>query len=458
MRRTTRTLIIGAIGLFAAASRGRAQSVVDPNLRVQTWVKGLDAPTGLAFLGDSGDALVTEKNTGKVKLVRNRQVISTVLDLPVANDSERGLLSIALSPTFATDNYVYLYSTASTVDGGQAFDNRVDRYVWNGSTLALDRHIVRMPSVPGPNHNAGKITFGPDNKLYTITGDLNRNGLTANFASSTELTRSAAVLRLQPYGKPVSNNPFFNPASPNSPINDIYAYGIRNSFGLDFDPISGFLWDSENGPTEFDELNLIRPGFNSGWEDIMGPTSRTGQSTAGLTSLGAAANYVDPRFSWVNPVAPTDVHFLRNSHLGAEYKSDMFVGTARTGAILHFDLSFSRKSLALTGGLADTVADNTSNARLAEQDSIVFGIGFGTITDIITGPGGMYVLSLEGNLYRISEDPMSGIMFAQLAEFDGPVTVPEPAATILMLTPILLLCRRRDRSASELRTLGSKAS
>ena len=95
---------------------------------------------------------------------------------------------------------------------------------------------------------------------------------------------------------------------------------------------------------------------------------------------------------------------------------------------------------------------------LAEQESIIFGIGFGTITDIITGPGGMYVLSLEGNLYRISEDPMSGIMFAQLAEFDGPVTVPEPAATILMLTPILLLCRRRDRSASELRTLGSKAS
>jgi len=227
---------------------------------------------------------------------------------------------------------------------------------------------------------------------------------------------------------------------------------------LDFDPISGFLWDSENGPTSFDELNLIRPGFNSGWEDIMGPTSRTGQSTAGLTSLGAAANYVDPRFSWLNPVAPTDVHFLRNSHLGAEYKSDMFVGTARTGAILHFDLSFSRKALALTGGLADTVADNTSNARLAEQESITFGIGFGTITDIITGPGGMYVLSLEGNLYRVSQDPSRGIVFAQLAEFDAPVTVPEPAAAILMIAPILLLSRRRGRNEGERLAPGSKAS
>jgi hypothetical protein len=110
----------------------------------------------------------------------------------------------------------------------------------------------------------------------------------------------------------------------------------------------------------------------------------------------------------------------------------MFVGTARTGAILHYDLSFSRKSLVLTGGLADTVADNTSGARLAEQDQIVFGIGFGTITNIITGPGGMYVLSLEGNLYRISEIPTSPIMMAQLAEFSTPV--PEPLSALTTFT------------------------
>jgi glucose/arabinose dehydrogenase len=213
---------------------------------------------------------VIEKNTGKVKLVRNRAVVSTVLDLPVANDSERGLLSIALSPTFATDKYVYLYSTASTVDGGQAFDNRVDRYVWNGSTLALDRHIVRMPSVPGPNHNAGKITFRPRQQALHDhrRSQSQRADRQLRVINGAHAQRRGAAL--QPYGKPVANNPFFNPASPNSPINDIYAYGIRNSFGLDFDPISGFLWDSENGPTSIDELNLIRPGFNSGWEDIMG--------------------------------------------------------------------------------------------------------------------------------------------------------------------------------------------
>jgi aldose sugar dehydrogenase len=449
MHRSIRTIGVMMI-VGCAASLAHAQSVVDPNLRVQTWTKGLDNPTGLTFLGDSGDALVLEKNTGRVKLLRNRAVVSTVLDLPVANDSERGLLGVALSPQFATDNLVYLSYTASTVDGGKGFDNRVDRFLWNGSTLTLDRHIVRMPVDPGPNHNGGKITFGPDNKLYVITGDVNRTGRTANFESSTELTRSATVLRLNPNGTSVPSNPFYNAANKgtaNAPLNDIYAYGIRNSFGLEFDPLSGFLWDSENGSTSYDELNLIRPGFNSGWKDIMGPTSRNGGATGTLTTLGPAAYYVDPRFSWAASIAPTDVHFLVNSRLGLEYKGDLFVGTSRSGALLHFDLSFSRKSLAVGGALADTIADNTTTNRLAEQDAIVFGTGFGTVTDIVTGPGGMYVLSLDGNLYRISENPVSGMMFAQLAEFTA---VPEPGAMAALAVTALLLMRRQQRRRGRL--------
>jgi hypothetical protein len=86
----------------------------------------------------------------------------------------------------------------------------------------------------------------------------------------------------------------------------------------------------------------------------------------------------------------------------------MFVGTARTGAILHFDLSFSRKALALTGGLADTVADNTSNARLAEQESITFGMASARSPTSSRVRAGCTCLSLEGNLYRVSQDPSSG--------------------------------------------------
>ncbi|MDQ3440592.1 MAG: PEP-CTERM sorting domain-containing protein, partial [Planctomycetota bacterium] len=112
--------------------------------------------------------------------------------------------------------------------------------------------------------------------------------------------------------------------------------------------------------------------------------------------------------------------------------------------IMHFDLSFNRKNLLLDGGLADQVADNTASNRLGEQGQILFGTGFGTVTDIITGPGGMFVLSLDGNLYRVSENPNGPMMAARLAEFFTPV--PEPGAVGAMALTALLLMRRRVRS------------
>jgi len=438
-----------ALLVLLCATVSRAQTVLDPNLRVQTWVKGLNNPTGVVFI-ENNDALVAERTTGQVKLLRNRGIHSTVADLPVANGgSEQGLLGITLSPSFTTDRYVYLYYTASTADGGRAFDNRVERHVWNGTSLSFDRHIVRMPADPGPNHNGGRMAFGPDNKLYVLMGDVNRNGRTQNYEASTELTRTGVVMRLQPYGKPVPNNPYYNPATPTAPINDVWGHGIRNGFGLDFDPVSGLLWETENGATSFDEINLVHRGFNGGWEDVMGPAARNGGSPGvppgTMANLGGNSQYYDPKFSWLNPVAPTDVHFLRNGFLGNQYRGDMFVGTLRNGAIMHFELSFNRKNLLLDGPLADQVADNTSTNRLGEQNQILFGTGFGTVTDIITGPGGMYVLSLNGNLYRISQNPAETMtmstMMARLAE----VSVPEPVGGLTALAWLAAWSLQRPR-------------
>src|SRR3954470_11694888 len=148
------------IVLLAVATAASAQTVVDPNLKVQTWARGLNQPTGMAFVDAAGTALVLEKSTGKVQIVSNRKVVGTALDLPLANDSEHGLLGIALAPDFGIgSSFVYLSYSASNVDGGAAFDNRVERYRWNGSKLTLDRKIVVRPATPGPNHNAGKIAF-----------------------------------------------------------------------------------------------------------------------------------------------------------------------------------------------------------------------------------------------------------------------------------------------------------
>src|SRR5688572_28980300 len=170
--------IVATCVCLSTAGTSRAASVVDPNLRVQTWVRGLQNPTGMAFVDHR--ALVLEKSTGRVQIVANRAVAGTALDLPVANDSERGLLGVALSPTFASDNFVYLYYTSAAADGGSAIDNRVERFRWTGSSLTFDRRVLTMPASPGPNHDGGKITFGPDGKLYVVNGDLNRDNMNAN--------------------------------------------------------------------------------------------------------------------------------------------------------------------------------------------------------------------------------------------------------------------------------------
>lgn len=418
-----------AVIVMSFASAAFAQSVVDPNLKVQSWVSGLDNPTGAAFINGRGDMMVIEKNTGKVQVVRDRKVRGTLLDLPVASDSERGLLGMVLSPTFATDNLVYLYHTAGTQDGGDPISNKISRYRYTGSSLTFDRKIFDLPVQRGANHNGGKMAFGPDGKLYAVIGDLNNNTATANYGG-TPIENTAAVIRINPSGSIPTNNPFTGDARA------IYAYGIRNSFGMAFDPVTGDLWDSENGAGSFDEINRVFRGFNSGWEKIIGPSSRQG-GVPELNSLGEAAVYDDPKFSWVTPVAPTDLEFFPTTRLGSQYKNGMFVGTTRGGKILRYDLTRTRKSLSLTGGLADGVADNSSDNRFAEQDSIVFGSDFGLVTDLIPGPGGLYVTDFtNGKIYRITT-VTSGRALPRN-------NIPEPAVGAFAMIA-LCACRRRAR-------------
>ena len=408
----------------------RAQSLTDPSLRVQSYVGGFEQPTGAVFLNDQGDLLVTQKNDGRVVLVRGRQIAGTALDLPVANDSERGLLSIALSPNFANDNFVYLYHTAAASDGGAPISNKVSRYRFDGNQLVFDRKILDLPPGPGPNHDGGKIMFDSKGKLFVVIGDLNRQERTSNFETSDEINRVGAILRIQPNGNGVATNPFNErqqTTRARAAVADVFAYGIRNSFGLAFDPVTGNLWDTENGPNRMDEINLVRPGFNSGWRDVMGPKSQTPVEPGSLVQLGDAAHYSDPELSFARPVAPTDLHFYEGGKLGAAYRNDLFVGDVNTGSLYHFNLTSQRKSLRLAGPLSDYIVNNEGDL-IDELGDVILGEGFGTISDILSGPGGMFVLSLsDGRLFRIQQNPdaSAGAMGMM---FDGAVVMlPEPA-------------------------------
>ena len=161
-----------------------------------------------------------------------------------------------------------------------------------------------------------------------------------------------------------------------------------------------------------------------------------------MVSLGKAAHYEDPKFAWATPIAPTDALFLPTARLGTKYKNDLFVSTYNSGTILHFDLNKTRRALALTGGLKDGVADNSGGDLLAEQSSLVFSDGFGSITDMVVGPGGMYVVGYEsGIIYRITTAPGATPMAI------ASTLVPEPQMVFVVLVgqTFLSVFRRRTR-------------
>ena len=162
------------------------------------------------------------------------------------------------------------------------------------------------------------------------------------------------------------------------PLDKYYAYGIRNSFGIGFDPLSGNLWDTENGQSKHDEINLVKPGFNSGWGAIQGLSANKPEFISkDLVDFGGRGIYRDPEFEWLNSVAPTSVLFLNSDKFGSNYENDLFIGSVKNGTIYHFHLIKDRTQLDLEGPLADKVADDNSEQ---ENKDMVFAKGFGIIT------------------------------------------------------------------------------
>ncbi|MDQ3919666.1 MAG: PQQ-dependent sugar dehydrogenase, partial [Acidobacteriota bacterium] len=499
-------------------------SMTVTNLGVRTVVTGLNQPTSMAFIG-ADDFLILEKASGRVVRVKNGVAQGPVLDLAVNNASERGLLGIALHPNFASNGFVYLYWTesstgvdSSAIDEVPLLGNRVDRYVWNGSTLTFDRNLIRLRALQKDagqpsrgNHNGGVLRFGPDGKLYVVIGDNGRRGMLQNLpcGPTTDCSGPVAqddqfggpepddahltgvILRLNDDGTTPTDNPFAGAqtsltgqAAAN--VKKVFAYGIRNSFGMDFDPVGGSLWTEENGDDSFDEINRVESGFDGGWVQLMGPSSRVNEfksievasgglqqlrwppeNTADTPSLALArlfqlpgSHYTEPQFSWKHALAPSPVGFVRGNGLGAQYANNLFVGAARTtllgGYLFRFRLSADGKSIETTDArLADGVADNLDKFDVTESESLVVGRDFGITTDIQTAPdGSVYVVSLSnGAVYQIF--PRSQLFVANLdGAHETPPNSSHAAGTATLLlnpdeTGALVSLRFRNLSAAE---------
>jgi glucose/arabinose dehydrogenase len=337
----TVSLLLGLAAPFAAADSIPVQ-MLDPNLQVTAYIgAGLVQPIGIAFIGPN-DAFILEKGSGQVKrAIGGVLQPAPVLDLAVNSASERGLLSMALHPNFPAVPFVYIRWTESSTGADSVelsevplLGNRVDRFIWNGSTLVMDPNFATLrlrarqtDNIPVPghanavnlvergNHNGGPLRFGPDGKLYVFMGDQGRRGQMQNLPNGPFLTPSfqddtfggpapdaahltGVVLRLNDDGSTPTDNPFFAAGAAMGgavgvSVQKVYSYGHRNGFGMAFDPYGRSLWVTENADDAFSELNRVVPGMNGGWIQIMGPLSRMAQfKQIETTQFGSALQQV----------------------------------------------------------------------------------------------------------------------------------------------------------------------
>jgi aldose sugar dehydrogenase len=453
----------------AGAASAQAPEVLDDDLAVRPAVSGLAQPVSMAFIGRD-DFLVLEKASGQVKRVNDGDV-SVVLDLAVNSSSERGLLGIALHPRFKQNGWVYLFwsesrtgADSNTGDGVRLLGNRIDRFEWDDGELEFDRNIMKFRAFQQDagqplrgNHDGGVLRFGPDGKLYAIVGDTGRRGQMQNLVNGPftppafddqfggpepdDAHFTGVVVRLNDDGSAPRDNPFWRTGRAmggevGANVQRLFAYGVRNSFGLAFDPRSGDLWEQENGDDSFSELNRVTPGMNSGWVQIMGPASRVAQFKAietspmfnGLQQIRwpptniadtpeqalsrlfqlPGSQFSDPELSWKFEVGPGGIGFLDSDDLGREYDGDLFMGGSRDflegGHIFRIELERNRREVDVDDPrLNDKVADNLDKWEITESESLLFGRNFGTATDIQSGADGdLYVVSTSlGAVYEI---------------------------------------------------------
>lgn len=381
-----------------------SKSLGDPNLEESSFkldkiVDGFSRPTGMSFLGPN-DFLVTEEDTGKVKRVIDGRISQTVLDVDVSTNDSRGLIGID-STIVANKTFVFLYFTeSSSKDDGEPIGNRLYRYELINGQLTNQKLLLDMPAGPGSKDNGGPIVIGPDNNVYSVVGHVAGDGdkghetKAQNFKRGPDADGTSGIHRVTIDGNIVDSGILGSTES----LDTYYAYGIRNTFGMDFDPITSKLWITENGVYSNDEINLLEPGFNGGWKHVTGLAPSNFDYTE-LVTFNGSGKYSDPEFVWNNTVSPTALLFFNSDKFGPDYKNDMFVGDYEFGRIYHFGLNSERDALLLNGSLADKIADNDS-----ELQNIIFGEDFGVPTDLEIGPDGMlYVSSLrDGAIYRIS--------------------------------------------------------
>ncbi len=330
------------IVIFSSIPFVFAQEYPDLGVKVETIAENLDIPWSIVWDPD-GTIFFTERN-GNVRIIQDGIVSEKpILSLDVGG-GEGGLLGIALDPNYLENHYIYLFYTYNNFF---SIENKVVRYV--ESNLTLSENKVLIDKIPGgPFHAGGRIQFGPDGKLYITTGETGNTNLAQDKNSA-----AGKILRINSDGSIPEDNPFSG-----SPI---YSYGHRNPQGLDWDE-SGNLVATEHGPRQHDEINVIVPGANYGWPDIIGDEIMEGLVTP-IMNTGDD--------TW----APSGAVFYDGNKI-PQWIGKFFVATLRGNHLHMIDFDLEKNKV-------------LSHQKLFTGD-------FGRLRDVATGPDG-YLYFLTSN-------------------------------------------------------------
>ncbi|HEV3468007.1 MAG TPA: PQQ-dependent sugar dehydrogenase [Pyrinomonadaceae bacterium] len=317
--------------------------------RVETVASGLEVPWSIAFAPD-GRMFFTER-PGRVRVFENDRLRAEPLAVieDVETRSESGLMGLALHPRFSENRLLYL---AYAYERG-GVKVRVVRFRETGGALAERRLIIE--DIPAAQHHAGtRLRFGPDGKLYVTTGDAARRELAQRLDSLAGKT-----LRLNDDGTVPPDNPF-NGRTDARP--EIWSYGHRNAQGLDFQPGTGLMFQTEHGPTGFDgpgggdEVNVVERGRNYGWPLVHHRETRAGTEP--------------PLLEYTPAVAPASGVFYAGAAFPA-FRGNFFFGNLRGECIIRVVLEGRRV---------------VSEERLVEKQ-------YGRIREVAEGPDGALYFS-----------------------------------------------------------------
>ena len=330
-------------GEVASSSEGKTQ------FRVETVVGGLEVPWSIVFTPD-GRMLFTER-PGRVRVFENGKLraepLATISDVEPSGES--GLMGLTLHPQFAQNHFLYL-AYAYRGDGKRV---RVARFRETGSALT-DRKVI-IEDIPAAQFHAGcRLRFGPDGKLYVTTGDATERELAQRLDSL-----AGKILRLNDDGNVPSDNPFVNQKGARP---EIWSFGNRNPQGIDWQPGTNLLFETEHGPSGFDgpgggdEVNIIEKGKNYGW-----PVIHHTQTREGLES---------PLLEYTPAVAPASGMFYRGGAF-PEFRNNFFFGCLRGTCIIRVVLD---------------------SKRVVSQERLLEG-SYGRIRDVAEGPDGAIYFS-----------------------------------------------------------------